>query len=83
MLLNVKRKYEQKLFKDIRQLSDADREKLIKFIHSVKNDISNGNDSKEEGEDLKLFWQSFGSWQDNRSAEEIIQEIYESRQSRI
>jgi len=32
-------------------------------------------------EDLRLFWQSFGSWKDERSPEQIIQEIYESRKS--
>lgn len=32
-------------------------------------------------EDQRLFWASFGSWQDERSAEEIIAEIYAARTS--
>jgi len=34
-----------------------------------------------KGEDLQMFWDSFGSWQDERAPEEIIREIYESRKS--
>lgn len=32
-------------------------------------------------EDMRLFWSSFGSWQDNRTVEEIIEDIYASRTS--
>jgi hypothetical protein len=32
-------------------------------------------------EDMRLFWASFGSWQDDRTAEEIIEDIYTSRSS--
>jgi hypothetical protein len=30
-------------------------------------------------QETKLFWESFGSWQDNRIPEEIIEEIYMKR----
>ena len=30
-------------------------------------------------EDVQLFWVSFGSWQDDRTVEEIIEDIYKSR----
>ena len=32
-------------------------------------------------EDKRLFWDSFGGWQDERSAEEIIEDIYKTRMS--
>ena len=36
---------------------------------------------EQSDEDLRLFWESFGSWQDNRTTEEIIADIYMSRTS--
>ena len=30
----------------------------------------------EKDEDRRKFWASFGSWEDDRAAEEIIEEIY-------
>ncbi len=38
---------------------------------------------KQENIEASLFWESFGSWQDERSADEIVRDIYESRKSRI
>lgn len=38
-------------------------------------------DEGQIDEDLRLFWESFGSWQDTRTAEEIIDDIYSSRTS--
>ena len=35
----------------------------------------------KEDESTKLFWESFGCWKDDRTAEEIIKDIYESRKS--
>ena len=35
----------------------------------------------EEDEDRRRFWASFGSWEDDRRAEEIIEDIYSSRRS--
>lgn len=35
----------------------------------------------EDSEESMLFWESFGSWEDDRTAEEIIKDIYESRSS--
>jgi hypothetical protein len=32
--------------------------------------------------DLARFWASFGAWKDNRTTEEIIKSIHESRHSR-
>ncbi len=33
----------------------------------------------ERDEDTRLFWASFGGWQDDRTPEEIIEDIYSSR----
>ena len=55
----------------IRELEESLREEA-KFLKRMK---SSENDDKE------LFWKSFGSWKDDRSAEEIIKEIYNARNS--
>ena len=34
-----------------------------------------------DAERERLFWKSFGSWQDTRSVDEIVQDIYQSRTS--
>jgi len=69
--------YEQLLLNEIRNFPESALPKLLKMLSFIRNDILIGNDRDEE--DLRLFWQSFGSWQDERSAEAIIKEIYASR----
>jgi hypothetical protein len=49
------------------------------LIHFLKEEILEIERQKEEH--LQLFWDSFGSWKDERPPEEIIREIYKSRQS--
>ncbi|MEW6620737.1 MAG: hypothetical protein AB1422_15615 [bacterium] len=36
---------------------------------------------KTLSEETKLFWDSFGSWKDERDEEEIVKDIYETRKS--
>ena len=55
------------------------RPKMLKLIHFLKEEIFEVKKRKEE--DFRLFWESFGSWKDERSPEEIIKEIYASRKS--
>lgn len=69
--------YEKNVLKEIRDLPESELPKVLKMIHFFKEEILQyGN-----GDDLELFWASFGSWQDERSAEEIIQDVRESRKS--
>jgi len=71
--------YEKNLLKEIEDLPESELPKILKIIHFLKEEILQTEGSK--GEDLDMFWQSFGSWQDERSPEEILKEIYESRKS--
>ena len=48
----------------------------VKVIMIEKDELE-----KTQARDKKLFWDSFGSWQDERSADEIIKDIYEARKS--
>ena len=60
---------------------------LIKRLNHLQEEIERLREEVETGkiiedsEEIKLFWESFGSWEDGRTAEEIIKDIYESRRS--
>ena len=77
MTTRTRTDYEQHLLQEIRDLPESELPKVLKIIHFLKEEIFQVESAK--GEDLELFWESFGSWQDERSTEEIIQDVYESR----
>ena len=79
MTTKVKNDYEQFLLEEIKSLPQSELPKILKLIHFFKEEIL--QKEHENRDDLQAFWDSFGSWQDERSPEEIIREIYESRQS--
>ena len=53
---------------------------LQEEIERLRREVENSK-IIEDTEDVKLFWQSFGSWEDDKTAEEIIEDIYKSRRS--
>lgn len=69
----------ERLLKEIQGLPEPEILKILKLIHFFKEEIL--EKEKQKDEEIQLFWQSFGSWKDERSSEEIIREIYESRKS--
>ncbi len=79
MTIRTRTDYEQYLLKEIRDLPESELPKVIKMIHFLKEEIFQIESAK--GENLEIFWESFGSWQDERSTEEIIRDVYESRKS--
>jgi hypothetical protein len=79
MTTRTRTDYEQHLLQEIRDLPESELPKVLKIIHFLKEEIFQIESAR--GEDLELFWESFGSWQDERSTEEIIQDVYESRKS--
>jgi hypothetical protein len=79
MTTRTRTDYEEHLLKEIKDLPESELPKVLKIIHFLKEEIFQLENTK--GEDLELFWGSFGSWQDERSAEEIIQDVHESRKS--
>lgn len=78
METSSRKNYENIILQEVKDLPEPELKKIIKIIHFLKEEILQ---NKNHEEDLQLFWKSFGSWQDERSAEEIIHEIYESRKS--
>jgi hypothetical protein len=69
----------ERLLKEIQGLPEPEILKILKLIHFFNEEILEKDKPKDE--EIQLFWQSFGSWEDERSPEEIIREIYESRKS--
>lgn len=72
--------YEKQILKAIRDLPECDLERIIQWVHCLMDELPDRK--TPNGEDLRLFWDSFGSWEDEHSAEEIIGEIRASRKSR-
>ena len=79
MATRTRTDYENFLLREVKDLPESELRKVLKIIHFFKEEIL--QTEREKGKDLQMFWESFGSWQDERSAEEIIHEIYESRKS--
>lgn len=77
--VKLKKEYMKRLLNEIQDFPAADMPKILKLIHFFKEEIL--VIAKRKDENLKLFWKSFGSWRDKRSAEEIIKEIYKSRKA--
>ena len=71
---------EERILEEIRDLPDATQEKLEKLIRFFKREIIDSK--KNEDEAIRSFFNVCGTWEDSRSAEEIIREVYEARKSR-
>jgi len=69
----------ERLLKEIQSLPETEALKMLKLIHFLKEEIL--DKEKQGNEESQLFWESFGSWKDERPPEDIIREIYESRKS--
>jgi hypothetical protein len=71
--------YEEQVLDELQDIPEAELPKFLKLVHFLKTEIFDVE--KQDAEDLRLFWESFGGWQDHRTAEEIIADIYASRTS--
>lgn len=71
--------YEKCILREISDLPESELPKVLKMVHFLKEEILQTESGK--GEDLAIFLESFGSWQDERPSEEIIRDIRVSRKS--
>ncbi|OQX08945.1 MAG: hypothetical protein BWK80_47585 [Desulfobacteraceae bacterium IS3] len=71
--------YEQILLNEIREFPLSELPKAVRLFRFLKEEIFTHREDTEE--DTRLFWESFGSWQDARPAEEIVKDIYAARTS--
>ena len=72
-------RYEQKILNDMRGLSERDQAKLARIFHLVRQEIIiSESDEKRITDD---FLSVCGTWEDDKSVEEQIQDIYSARKS--
>ncbi len=73
---------QERVQQKIREIEESLRQES-EFFESVMKantvEPDGFNPLSDSEEDLLLFWESFGSWQDDRTPEEIIREIYMTR----
>lgn len=81
IVMETKTIYEEEILKEIRDLSEPLQKKLFKIVHLLKQEII-----KPEY-DEKLATEEFlsicGTWEDDRTVEEQIKDIYSSRKSTV
>ncbi|OGV97740.1 MAG: hypothetical protein A2Z59_12840 [Nitrospinae bacterium RIFCSPLOWO2_02_39_17] len=67
-----------KLLEEINKLPKDSFESVYQIIHYFRIELSKNRKTSKKSFSKK-FLQTFGSWQDSRSAEQIAEEIYSSR----
>jgi hypothetical protein len=72
--------YEKEILKDIHELSEHNQKKLLKIIRFFTKEIIESQ--KNEKQLTDEFLSACGTWEDERSIEEQINDIYSSRNSR-
>jgi len=74
--MQTKTKYEDIVLKEIREIPDESLPQVIKILRSLKEGIFAARVTKKEGTKESGIC---GIWVDDRSAEEIIEDIYARR----
>jgi len=77
--MQTKTKQEEEILKEIRDLPVAVQEKIFKIIHFFKSEIIENNSMEEKA--TSDFLSVCGTWEDNRSIDNQIKDIYSSRKS--
>jgi hypothetical protein len=77
--MQAKTKQEESILREIQGLPVMVQEKIIKIIHFLKSEIIENNYSEEKA--TNAFLSICGTWDDTRSVEDQIKDIYSSRKS--
>lgn len=72
-------KYEQKVLNDMRGLSERDQAKLSRIVRFIKQEII--SPQRNEKQMTEEFLSVCGTWEDDRSIDKQLQDIYLSRKS--
>ncbi|MCP4113288.1 MAG: hypothetical protein GY749_48455 [Desulfobacteraceae bacterium] len=73
---------QERIQQRIREIEENLRQEAIFFESLIKKAKTKPGSFKpvsDSEDDLRLFWESFGGWQDDRTPEDIISEIYATR----
>jgi len=77
--MQTKTSYEEEILKGIEGLPSDVQRKIAKFIYLLKSEFIETN--VEEGKATNEFLGVCGSWEDERSVEKQIKDIYSNRRS--
>ena len=77
--MQTKSKQEEAVLKEIRDLPEIIQEKILKIIHFFRSEIIESRTSEEKA--TAEFLSVCGKWEDSRSIEKQIEDIYSSRKS--
>ncbi|KAB2944278.1 MAG: hypothetical protein MPEBLZ_00436 [Candidatus Methanoperedens nitroreducens] len=77
--METRSKQEEAVLKEIRDLPEIIQEKILKIIHFFRSEIIESRSSEEKA--TAEFLSVCGTWEDNRSVEKQIEDIYSSRKS--
>ena len=77
--MNTKTVYEEEILKEIQDMPEALQERMAKIIHMLKKEITNISTDEEHA--TTSFLSVCGAWEDDRSIEEQIRDIYSCRVS--
>ena len=79
--MQTKTKQEVEILKEIRNLPEIVQEKILKMIHFFRSEIIISESLEETA--TEEFLSTCGTWEDKRSIDEQINDIYSSRTSTI
>ena len=77
--MQTKTRQEVEILKEIRDLPEMVQEKILKIIHFFRSEIIISESLEETATDD--FLSVCGTWEDTRSVDEQINDIYSSRKS--
>ena len=77
--MQTRTRYEVQILKEMRDLPEKVQEKMVKIIHFFRSDILENKLTEEKA--TEDFLSVCGTWEDERSVEEQIREVYSSRRS--
>lgn len=77
--MQTKSKQEEAILTEIRDLPEIIQEKIFKIIHFLRSDIIESRSSEDKA--TAEFLSVCGTWEDMRSVEKQIDDIYSSRKS--
>lgn len=79
LIIQTKTTYEEKILKEVQGLSEPLQKKLLKFVQFLKQEIIKPEYDEKSATDE--FLSTCGTWEDDRSADDQIHDIYSNRKS--
>lgn len=77
--MKTKTIYEEEILKEIQDLPESMQEKLARIVHFLKKEIIRPNFNEKIATDE--FLSVCGAWEDDRTIDEQLKDIYSSRKS--